>query len=246
MRKPNPVVIRNRWVFEVKAIIKNVSTAIAAALFFATMGAAHAETDDDGGGWLSLNAQGKLPANGFNWHTDLQFRWRENGQEFEQFIVRPAVFYKLSERSSVWLGYANAHTRTFRSTTVEEHRIWQQFSYTDTIGAFTLQSRTRLEQRSFETGDDIGHRLRQTFRVSMRVAQAPKFSLIGSNEAFVNLNKTDWGARSGFDRNRLFLGVGYSAGAKLRLETGYLNQYVDTATTDRRNHVLLIGLNFTF
>lgn len=211
-----------------------------------TIGGVRAETDDDGGGWLSVNAQGKLPADGFNWHTDLQFRWRDSGQEFDQFIVRPAVFYKFSDRSSVWLGYANGHTRTLRSGTVEEHRIWQQFSYSDKIGAFILQSRTRLEQRSFDTGDDIGQRLRQMFRVSMPMVQAPKFSLIGWNEVFISLNDTDWGARSGFDRNRAFLGVGYSASAKFRLETGYLNQYVDTATINRRNHVLSIALNFVF
>jgi Protein of unknown function (DUF2490) len=92
----------------------------------------------------------------------------------------------------------------------------------------------------------MGHRLRQMFRVTMPLESAPKFSLVGSNEVFMNLNRTDWGARSGFDQNRLFVGVGYGATSKLRLEAGYLNQYVDTATIDRRNHVLSTTLSYSF
>lgn len=217
-----------------------------AALFALTANAAHAEVDNDNRIWLNFNAQGKLPVGTLNWYAELQSRWRENGQDFDQLLIRPAVFYKLSERSGLWLGYANVQTRTAQSGTREEHRIWEQFSYTFKLGPATLQSRTRLEQRALDSGDDIGHRIRQMFRVTMPLEQSPKFSLVGSNEVFVNLNDTDWGMRSGFDQNRLFFGVGYSFTSNFRLEAGYLNQYVDTATVDRRNHVLSTTLSFNF
>lgn len=229
-----------------KSTTKNLSAVISATLLLLTTNVARAQTDDDFGAWLSVNAQGKLPADGFNWHTDFQFRWRDNAQEFDQFIARPAVFYKFSEQGSVWLGYANAQTHTLRLGPIEEHRIWQQFLFTHKLGSATLQSRTRLEQRSLDSGDDVGHRLRQMLRVVVPLAQAPKFSLVGTNEVFVNLNRTDWGALSGFDRNRLFLGLGYNASASVRLEMGYLNQYVNTATINRRNHLLSTSLIFSF
>ena len=63
---------------------------------------------------------------------------------------------------------------------------------------------------------------------------------------FMNLNTVDWGARSGFDQNRFFIGAGYGLTSNFRLEAGYLNQYVDTATIDRRNHVLSITMSFSF
>ena len=217
-----------------------------AVLFALTASAARAETDDDNRIWLNLNAQGKLPVGALNWYAELQPRWRENGRDFDQLLFRPAVFYEVSERASLWVGYANAQTRTTRSGTAEEHRIWQQFSCTFKLGSATLQSRTRLEQRALDTGDDIGHRIRQMFRVTLPLEKSPKFSLVGSNEVFINLNDTDWGARSGFDQNRLFLGAGYSLTSNLRLEAGYLNQYVDTATINRRNHVLSTTLSFRF
>jgi Protein of unknown function (DUF2490) len=229
-----------------RSITKTIPRGLIAALVIFTTTAARAETDDDNRIWLNLNAQGKLPIEGINWFAELQPRWHNNGRELDQLLLRPAIFYKLSERSSLWLGYANAQTRTTRSGTTEEYRIWQQFSYTFKLGTVALQSRTRLEQRKLDTGDDIGYRLRQMVRLTMPSEQAPKFSLIGSNEVFVNLNDTDWGMRSGFDQNRLFFGIGYSVNSKLRLEAGYLNQHVNTATIDRRNHVLSTSLSFTF
>lgn len=217
-----------------------------AALFAVTVSTAHAASDDDNRIWLNLNAQGQLPIGALNWYAEVQPRWRESGRDFDQLLIRPAVFYKVSERSSLWLGYANAQTRTIRSGTTEEHRIWQQFSYTLNLGSTTFLSRTRLEQRALDTGNDVGHRIRHMFRVSLPLEQSPKFSLVGSNEIFINLNDTDWGAQSGFDQNRLFLGGSYRLTSNMHVEAGYLNQYVNTATIDRRNHVLSTTLNFSF
>ncbi len=161
-------------------------------------------------------------------------------------LIRPAVFYKLTERASVWLGYANVRTRRVSSGDIEENTLWQQFTYTAKLSKVSLQSRTRLEQRDLETGDDLGHRIRQLVRVTRPLMSDPKLSLIAWNELFVNFNDTDWGARSGFDQNRLFLGMGYSFSPKFRMEAGYLNQYIDTASVDRRNNVLAITFSANF
>jgi Protein of unknown function (DUF2490) len=88
--------------------IKSFSCGLIAALLVLTTNASRAETDDDNRIWLNLNAQGKLPFDGFNWYAELQPRWRDNGQEFDQLLVRSAVFYKLTDRANLWLGYANA------------------------------------------------------------------------------------------------------------------------------------------
>ncbi len=72
----------------------------------------------------------------------------------------------------------------------------------------------------------------------------PDLSLIGYDELFFGLNDTDWGARSGFDRNRLFLGVGWRLGkSRHSLEIGYLNQYIDsTFASDLMEHILSLNL----
>ncbi len=60
-----------------------------------------------------------------------------------------------------------------------------------------------------------------------------------------NLNNTDWGARSGFDQNRFFFGLGYklNESGSLSLEVGYLNQYLyRRSATDRMNHIFSVNL----
>ena len=51
-----------------------------------------ADTEEDGRYWFSLYTQGKLPAENFYWSMDTHPRWREEGQHFDQLILRPSVF----------------------------------------------------------------------------------------------------------------------------------------------------------
>ena len=45
------------------------------------------------------------------------------------------------------------------------------------------------------------------------------------DEIFVNLNSTNFGAKSGADRNRAFAGPGIYLTRSIRAELGYMNQY---------------------
>lgn len=206
-----------------------------------------ADTEDDGRIWLNLNAQAQLPIENLNAYFEFQPRWREDGEEFDQRLIRPALFYKLTPQASVWLGYANVLTHRLTTGTTDEDRLWQQFQYNHKLtNGITLQSRTRLEQRWLSNGDDVGHRVRQLFRVTRPFASLPDLSLVGWDEVFVNFNETDWGAQSGFDQNRAFIGLGYAFTPRLRVEAGYLNQYVETPTIDRLNHVFATTVGLTF
>ena len=95
-------------------------------------------------------------------------------------------------------------------------------------------------------GRETGLRLRQMLKANKPLEANPNFSFILSDEMFLNLNDTDWGVRSGFDQNRLFLGAGYVFNPTVKLEAGYLNQYVNGARIDRMNHILSSSLNISF
>jgi hypothetical protein len=58
----------------------------------AAISPARANTDEDGRYWLSMYAQGKLPVENVYWSMDVHPRWREEGEQFDQLILRPAVF----------------------------------------------------------------------------------------------------------------------------------------------------------
>lgn len=206
-----------------------------------------ADTEEDGRFWFNMNAVGKLPAEHWNWYAELQPRWRQEGSHLDQVLIRPAVFYTLNDKTSIWLGYLHVTTHPASKPTSEENRVWQQLLHNfDPVGSLTIQSRTRLEQRFIEDADDTGHKLRQMIRLTLPSSLSPKLHWVAYDEYFINLNDTDYGARRGFDQNRAFIGVNWAFDPSRRLEVGYLNQYVKGNQTDVSNHVLSTTLNLTF
>ena len=208
---------------------------------------AHAETEEDGRFWLNSNAQGALPAEHFNWYAELQPRWRDEGKHLDTVLIRPAVFYKFSPQSSVWLGYAKVINHPAGKQTRDEHRIWQQYLYQfSAFDTLNFQTRTRLEERRLEDSGDEGYRIRQMLRVSKPLLSQSAISLVAWDELFIHLNDTDWGAEKGFDQNRLFVGAAYTVNPQFKVEVGYLNQYIHTDKTDRENHTLATTLLLNF
>jgi len=173
-----------------------------------------------------------------------QGRFGEDASRLSQSMVRPAFGYALNDKASVWLGYAWIFTdRPFTGRRFDENRIWQQFLWTQPTPFGSFTSRSRIEQRFAETGDDAGWRFRQFVKLSVPLAFAPDFSLVGWEEVFVRINKTDWSGDDGFDQNRLFVGLGYNFSKEIKTEIGYMNQYIRRAEApDRISHVLSISL----
>ncbi|RXD91142.1 DUF2490 domain-containing protein, partial [Xanthomonas perforans] len=55
-----------------------------------------------------------------------------------------------------------------------------------------------------------------------------------------------WGAQRGLDQNRVFVGINWKFNAIANADVGYLNQFVNTRTVDRENHVLMTTFRFNF
>lgn len=207
-----------------------------------------AQTVDDTGLWLALFAQDdfrKSEESRWKWWFDGQLRFVDDIDGLNQSIVRPGVGRKLHKNLVGWTGYAWIHTTSISMAEFEEHRIWQQLTWSTSNELWTLALRPRFEQRLVETGDDVGLRFRQFARVQRKLPSFPRLSLVCWDEVFFNMNDTDWGAESGFDQNRVFVGVGIKrhARSRLRTEIGYLNQSIDLPTNpNRSNHILAINL----
>ena len=220
--------------------------ALGAALVLACR--AHADTIEDGRFWFNVNATGPTAVENLRWYVELQPRWREEGAQLDQVLLRPALSYGLNEQASVWLGYAFVVTHPDGRPSFDEHRYWQQFLYNFTpIHSLNIQSRTRLEQRHIEDSSDTGHKLRQMFRFTLPSHINPKLQWVFYDEYFVNLNDTDYGAVRGFDQNRAFVGVNWAVNKQANLELGYLNQYVNRSNNiDLENHVFSTTLFLKF
>lgn len=208
---------------------------------------ARAEVEEDGRYWLNIYAQGKLPVENLYWSMDTHPRWRDEGKHFDTLILRPSIFYKLTPKASVWLGYDTIINHPAGASAYQENRLWQQFSYQfDPIGGVSLSSRSRLENREREDFSQHAYRWRQMVRASLPSSLNPQLSWVVYDELFINFNDTHWGPRKGFDQNRLFLGVNWKFSDFSNADIGYLNQFINTKTVDRENHVLMTAIRFNF
>ncbi|MEM8680414.1 MAG: DUF2490 domain-containing protein [Planctomycetota bacterium] len=208
-----------------------------------------ANTVDDLGQWNALFAQGTFKELGWEhdrlrWWFDGHLRLLDDTDGFTQSIVRPGIGWTLDEESAAWIGYGWIYTDALSGLRIDEHRIWQQWTWSKGIDDWKFASRSRLEQRFVDLGNDLGLRYRQLLRVQHNLPAVPKWSLVCWDELFINLNDTDWGARHGFNQNRLFVGVGYkpTKECRWRVEVGYLNQVIELPIIDdRANHILSVN-----
>ena len=211
-----------------------------------------ADTIEDGRYWFTLATQGMLPENIFdtkklNWNVDIHERLRDEGRASDQFFVRSSVTYLATSKSSYSFGFDYLVNHPPGKSSLDEQRLWQQFSYKfDPLANVNFSSRTRLESRWREDGDETAFRLRQMIRASVPLPIKPSISAVIYDELFVNLNETDWGSYRGIDQNRLFLGFNWAFNANTALEMGYINQYINTRTIDRENHIVSTTLKLTF
>lgn len=207
---------------------------------------AFAETIDDVGQWNALFMQDRFePQSRLKWWFDGHYRLFDDTDGFGQSIVRPGLGLEVGENSTVWAGYAWIRTSPIMGDDIDEHRIWQQWTTSRTIDSYKFASRTRFEQRFIESTDDTGLRLRQFFRGQKELGCDSRRTFVVWDEMFFALNDTDFGQRSGFDQNRLFIGFGFKqhASSTWRVEIGYLNQTINQqGPIERCNHLLSVNV----
>ena len=207
---------------------------------------ASAQTIDDFGQWSALFSQDRLsPDSRLRWWFDGHFRLFDDSDGFGQSIIRPGIGLDVGENSALWAGYGWIRTSPIQGDDINEHRVWQQWTWSRKVDRFKFAARTRFEQRLIESADDTGLRLRQFVRGQKNLGSCSKRTFVVWDELFVALNDTDWGQRSGFDQNRIFVGFGLKRhhSSKWRVEIGYMNQTVNQrGPTDRSNHILAVNV----
>lgn len=209
------------------------------------------QTLDDTGLWFAALGNGKFESqcdsSPLRWWFDAHYRLRDDAGGFNQSIIRPGAGFAFAENQVLWAGYAWVRTSPVLGSDFDEHRFWQQWTAAPSSGDWLFLHRSRFEQRWLETGDDVGLRWRQLARAQRILSDCPQWSLVLWDEAFFHLNDTDWGAESGLDQNRAFIGLGYKkcSHAPVRTEVGYLNQFINRrGDPDLMNHIL--SINFFF
>ena len=213
--------------------------------------AAVADLLEDSQTWANITAVGHAGATGSPWRywLEAQARFDDDSSRFGLGILRPGVGYALTPTTTAWLGYGYFSADPPGPVdNLEEHRIWQQLSWNapQALAGMKVSSRSRLEQRAHESGNEVAWRARQLFKVIRPLGAGP-WSLVALDEVFFNLNGTRWGVADGFDQNRAFAGLGFAINAQARAEVGYLNQFIARdGAADRMQHVTSLNLLLSF
>jgi len=188
------------------------------------------------GDWLIYIGSKKIDKK-WNWHHEVQYRNYNAIGDLEQLLLRTGIGYNLSENNNNLLfGYGYILSQNYIDNTddkvdVNEHRIFQQFITKQSFGRLNLQHRYRFEQRFVE--DDFKLRFRYFLAMAIPLTNATMvdktvyFSLY--NELFINSKANQ------FDRNRLYAGFGYKLNKNIRLELGYMNQFLSNGNRDQIN-----------
>lgn len=207
---------------------------------------ARAATSQDEQFWLNLTAMGSIKDE-LVYFAEVQPRIGDGVSRVDQSLFRGALGWKFSPTVTLYQGYAHVVVPIEGGKDINEERSFQQLNWT--LGkpwGGELSSRTRLEQRWRSDGDDMGWRLREMIRYEKPLKQgSDAVNALVYAEGFAALNDTDWGARSGFDQLRSFVGAEIGLPGASTLEVGYLNQLINRpAGNTGVNHVASVTLFF--
>lgn len=177
--------------------------------------------------------------------AEAQERFANDADRLGQLLLRALVGYRISKDVSVGGGYAYILTDPIGPVELNEHRFYQELNVRliRTDGGVTLDSRTRLEQRTFEEGDSTSWRLRNF--VQLRVPISENNKLVAYSEPFIELNETQF-QRGGLSVWRNFAGLSVPLALGVEMVPGYLNQYVVRNGPDRIDHVANVSLFMNF
>lgn len=176
---------------------------------------------------------------------EAQERFTDDAGRLGQLLLRSLVGYRISKKVNIGAGYAFVLTDPVGPVELNEHRFYQELNIRllSTGGGTTLDSRTRLEQRTFEEREGTAWRLRQFLQ--LRVPVSKNNRIVAYTEPFVDLDEGPV-QRGGLSVWRNFAGVSIPLGKAVEVVPGYLNQRVWRDGPDRIDHTANVNLFMTF
>ena len=189
-------------------------------------------------------------------YAEAQPRIGDNVTHMDRLLLRSAVGYQVTPKVSLWQGYAwtptyqnlNVDTGQFTRKFNSEQRLFQQVLVEDHWKKLAVTNRARLEERFINNAGETAIRGRHMLRLGLPLTHDGKYTLVGFDEFFLNFNATPSGAKSGFEQNRIFVGINRKITPHTSFEIGYLNSMVNVPnhSVNQMNHVVLTGLTFKF
>ena len=199
---------------------------------------------EETGNWLMYFGTNKV-SDAFSVHTEVQYRNHTLAPvNIEQLLLRTGLNYHFSEKAFVTGGYAYIANHEFESEQsapeTEEHRIWQQFILTNTLGRVKFEHRYRLEQRWVRNDFRNRFRYRLMLFIPLNKPKIEEGTLFAGiyDEVFLN------GKKDFFDRNRLYGALGYQLSKTTSLQIGMMHQQLSDFGKWYLQFALVLNLDF--
>jgi long-subunit fatty acid transport protein len=143
-------------------------------------------------------------------------------------------------KNNVLLGYGYILSENYINdspdkVSVNEHRIFQQFTSKQKIGIVGLSHRYRFEQRFIESNYKMRFRYFLSLNIPLTNKENNKLYFSAYNEIFLNAESAV------FDRNRVYAGLGYRINNNMRIEAGYMNQFFEKNSRDQLNIITFVS-----
>jgi hypothetical protein len=209
---------------------------------------ASAQTVTDERVWFTLILQ--EPGNAgspWRWSFETYFRSRDGVDQLDSMGLRPTLIYAVTPHSSVGGGYTWVPSFPVLGGTLIEHRVYGYYGWNTSAAGGTLTLRTRMEVRFLEGNNGTAGRLRQQVRFTHPFQKGSRVSWSAYDEVLIGTNNTLRTPR-GLDSNRVYGGVAIAIPHSLRVDLGYLNQFIPghRGALDRMNHILSSTLTVSF
>jgi ribosomal protein L32E len=220
---------------------------VAVLTLFTSLAQADGQVSNDFQNWMSINTNVQINDK-YRAFLELNPRLMDNGSRLGAAYIRPAIGYDINPNLTVWAGYVLQATNSQANLNyVLENQSYQQVTWRGKVGDDNWEFRNAVEERYLPS--EMGYRSRSRIRYEYVIPNQKTWSLIGSDEVFMNFNNVQASSvRSGIAQNRAYVGVGYRFTPSIQVESGYMNQHVWNGgdLVDQNNHVWQSNLNLNF
>lgn len=197
------------------------------------------------GSWNVLNLKTRI-TNKTTLQLEGQLRSQSFYNDFFYYEYKGALNFKLQKGFELLVGIGKYNTYQFignfeKPKQNNEIRPWQQITYKHKWGKLNIDHRLRLEQRFFESNyrNRFRYRLNTILPINTKEINQKSYYLTFFNEFFFN-NEVPR-----FERNRMFIGVGYEFSEVITVQTGWLFQYDIGANKEIGKHFVQSSILLT-
>lgn len=193
--------------------------------------------------WSSLAISGSITEDKqILYYLESDLRLYDTNNKFEEGYTDIAVGNQLFPALRLWLGVTPDIATNSKAETVYAFYVWEQISWDIFRSAIVeLADRTRVEQRFNFSEPGMFLLLREQLNAKIPLGSGENFSLILSDEIFLNINHPDWVSNRLMSENRASIAMRFQFTKHINLDFGYMNQYKFN-TTDQQNNIITLDL----